>query len=230
MKYRLHILILSLFALTGTGAQNDSISDQTHTHYREDQFYVGINYNLLGNNTQDISQNGFSFGFQTGFLRDMPINEAGTMAVALGLGYSANSVNQNMLISDLDGVNNYTIVSNTAFTKNRFSFHLVEVPLELRWRTSAPDVYKFWRIYAGLKVGYVLSTSAKHEGDIGSVKINELRDIRRWQYGLTLSVGYNTMNLHAYYGLHKLFNSSATLNGESLNVRLIRLGLTIYIL
>ena len=42
--------------------------------YREDQFYIGVTYNLLGNLPSEVSQNGFSSGFHLGFIRDMPIS------------------------------------------------------------------------------------------------------------------------------------------------------------
>ena len=66
--------------------------------YREDQFYAGVTYNLLGKMPSGVSQNGFSSGFHLGFIRDMPINEKRNIAFGLGVGYSTNSFNQNILI------------------------------------------------------------------------------------------------------------------------------------
>ena len=56
--------------------------------YREDQFYFSITYNLLTQIPKDLKQNKFSAGLSAGFLRDMPINEKRTLAIAAGLGLS----------------------------------------------------------------------------------------------------------------------------------------------
>jgi hypothetical protein len=63
--------------------------------YREDQFYVGISYNILQNKPSGFSQNSFSSGFTFGFLRDMPINATRTFAIAPGLGFSYQNYHQN---------------------------------------------------------------------------------------------------------------------------------------
>ena len=73
MKY-LYLFIISLgfsATLIGQNTALDTIS--VDDKYREDQFYVAITYNLLGNKPNDVSQNGFSSGFHIGFIRDMPI-------------------------------------------------------------------------------------------------------------------------------------------------------------
>ena len=49
--------------------------------YREDQFYVGVTYNVLTNLPTGIGQNGFSSEISVGFLRDMPINKNRTYAL-----------------------------------------------------------------------------------------------------------------------------------------------------
>ena len=121
--------------------------------YREDQFYAGVTYNLLSNKPTELNQNGFSSGFHFGFIRDMPINKKQNIAIGIGLGYSANSYNQNLKISkEATGGFVYEIIEdNTSFTKNKFSQHLIEVPIQFRWRTSTDTEYKFWRIYTGFK-------------------------------------------------------------------------------
>ena len=52
-----------------------------HPKYREDQFYLGINFNLLLDFPEGVNQNGLSYGFQGGFIRDFPLNKACTFAL-----------------------------------------------------------------------------------------------------------------------------------------------------
>ncbi|MBN4070516.1 PorT family protein [Olleya sp. AH-315-F22] len=223
-------LILTLLSYQSIIGQTE-ITKETDTHYREDQFYFGVTYNLLSNMPQDMSQNGFSSGFHLGFIRDMPINKSRTLAFGLGLGYSANSFNQNLLISkSQQGVFNYEIRENGSFIKNKFSMHLVEIPLEFRWRTSTTDSYKFWRIYSGFKLGYIFASTSKFKNSEVSIKQKNISAFEKIQYGLTLSIGYNTWNAYLYYALNPIFKEEAKIDGESININAIKIGLIFYIL
>lgn len=221
------ILFISYQSIIG----QDNTITKTDNLYREDQFYFGITYNLLGKMPQDMSQNGFSSGFHLGFIRDMPINKSRTVSFGLGLGYSTNSFNQNLLISkDGQGMLNYEIIDGASFTKNKFSMHLVEIPFEFRWRTSTTDSYKFWRIYSGFKLGYVFTTTSKFSGSPQNIKLKNIDHFEKIQYGLTLSVGYNTWNAYLYYALNPIFKKEAKINDESIDINAIKIGLIFYIL
>lgn len=221
------ILFISYQSIIG----QDNTITKTDNLYREDQFYFGITYNLLGKMPQDMSQNGFSSGFHLGFIRDMPINKSRTVSFGLGLGYSTNSFNQNLLISkDGQGILNYEIIDGASFTKNKFSMHLVEIPFEFRWRTSTTDSYKFWRIYSGFKLGYVFTTTSKFSGSPQNIKLKNIDHFEKIQYGLTLSVGYNTWNAYLYYALNPIFKKEAKINDESIDINAIKIGLIFYIL
>jgi hypothetical protein len=212
--------------------QNDSITI-VDDKYREDQFYFSLTYNLLAQKPDGFSQQGFSAGFHLGFIRDMPINERRNWSIGLGLGVSSNSYNQNMLIAEQpNGEYNYSIINedSISFSKNKFTTYLVEVPLELRWRTSTAKEYKFWRIYTGVKFGYVFYNSSKFDGSIGKLKNVNISDIDGLRYGLTLSAGYSTWNAHIYYGLNSLFDKSAKIEGQSIDLTSVKIGLMFYIL
>ena len=103
---------------------NDSIT-VIDEKYREDQFYVSVTYNLLGNKPDGVSQNGFSSGFHFGFIRDMPLNKKRNLALGLGLGFSTNSFNQKLLISESNGTYDYTVLGDVSFSKNNFTTFLI---------------------------------------------------------------------------------------------------------
>ena len=211
---------------------NDSLT-VVDNKYREDQFYISVTYNLLTSIPENLSQQGFSSGFHFGFIRDFPFNERRNWAIGVGLGLSSNSYNQNMLIAeDATGGYEYSIINedSISFRKNKFSTYLVEMPFELRWRTSTATEYQFWRIYTGFKVSYAFYNTSKFDGSIGKIKNTNIEDISGLRYGLTLSVGYSTWNAHLYYGLNSIFDKNATLNGEHVDMRSIKIGLMFYIL
>lgn len=198
--------------------------------YREDQVYASVTYNLLANKPNGVSQNGFSSGFHIGVIRDMPINKKRNVAIGIGLGYSGNSYNQNLLIAkDETKSVTYSVLTDD-FTKNKFSTHLLEVPLEFRWRSSSVSDYKFWRIYAGFKMGYLFTHATKYRGSPSNQIYTDIDHFNDLQYALTLSFGYNTWNFHLHYGLNPIFNDKAILENKAIDMRAVKIGLMFYLL
>ena len=134
-----------LFALAQS---KDSIARSTK--YLDDQLYIGITYNTLYELPEGIDQNGFSNGIFLGYIKDLPINEQRNFGFGVGLGYCRNTYFQDLKIEEENGVTTFEEVR--AFDRNKFSFHTVELPIEIRWRTSTATRYKFWRVYSGMKL------------------------------------------------------------------------------
>lgn len=224
-------VILILFISLPVAAQEADII-KIDSLYREDQFYAGVTYNLLVKKPDSISQNGFSSGFHLGFIRDIPLNKKRNIALGIGIGYSANSFNQNLKIAKDDSkmVAYSVLTDNDDFTKNKFALHILEMPLEFRWRSSNISDYKFWRIYAGFKVGYLVTHTTKFEGFPENQKYSNIDHFNNFHYGLSASLGYNTWNFHLYYGLNSIFNDAATLNGNIIDTRAVKIGLMFYLL
>lgn len=214
-----------------TSVKTDTIA-VVDDQYREDQFYLSVTYNLLGNKPNGVSQSGFSSGYHLGFIRDMPINRRRNLAIGVGLGLSSNSYNQTLLISKDANNPQYTILNDNEiqFSKNKFTTYLVEFPIEFRWRTSTATNYDFWRIYTGIKLGYVLFNSSKFNSSEGDIKLSNIDDFNAFQYGLTFSAGYSNISFHLYYGLNEVFNKDATIDGQAIDMNSVRIGLIFYIL
>lgn len=211
--------------------QTDSILKDSR--YLEDQFYIGLTYNILLDKPENVDQRNLSYGLQGGFIKDIPINRNRTTALGVGLGYGVYSYYTNLrALETTDGFEYNVITTIDSLKRNKVETHMLELPLEVRWRNSTASEYKFWRIYAGVKLGYVLGGRSKYISN----KANKERasfyntDIRRFQYGLTFNFGYNTFNLHAYYGLNGLFNDGVIVDGTTIAIKPLRIGLIFYIL
>ncbi|WP_321539896.1 outer membrane beta-barrel protein [Flavobacterium piscinae] len=176
-------------------------------------------------------QDGFSTGLHLGFLRDMPINKNRTMAVAVGFGFAYQAYNQNLLISKNENTYTFTRIDNdVAYKKNQFSFINFDLPIELRWRTSTPESHKFFRLYTGIKLSYMLYNNSRFIASEGNIKINNNENFNAFQYGVYLATGYNTWNFYAYYGLNTIFKSEAKFEGRAMELSTLNLGLQFYIL
>ena len=242
MQRLLIFVICFSTAFTGFAQNDENLNESeknldslivTDKNYREDQFYASITYNLLGRKPDGVSQSGFSSGFHFGFIRDMPVNKQRNIAFGIGLGLSTNSYNQTLLISKNEGHFNYEVLAADAdYSKNKFTTYLVEIPIEFRWRTSTFSEYDFWRIYTGVKFGYVLYNSSKYNGNPNDIKLSAIEDFNKLQYGITLSVGYSKVNAYLYYALNPIFSDNAKLNsnGETIDLNTIKIGLIFYVL
>lgn len=209
---------------------NNSSNTKIDSLYREDQFYFGFTYNSLQNKPVGLVQTKFSKGFSAGFLRDMPLNKNRTIAVATGLGFSYTSFNQNILISTTNQTPIYTLIdSDISFQKNRMTQFLIDVPLELRWRSSTFESHKFWRIYAGAKLSYLVNNRSIYTDSQNKIIVSDNPDFRKLNYGVYLSAGYNTINVYGYYGLNSIFKTAKIAN-ESLDIKSLNIGVMFYIL
>jgi Outer membrane protein beta-barrel domain len=198
--------------------------------YREDQFYFSFTINTLQNKPVGLRQDKLSSGISAGFLRDFPLNKKRNVAIAPGLGFTFNNFNQNLAITELDNNPVYTLIdSDTEYRKNRFSQFLVDVPIEFRWRTSTYENHKFWRIYGGVKLSYLIYDNSVYEDAQGKIVVANNKDFDKFQYGTYISAGYNTINVYAYYGLNSLFKSAKT-NTEPINMNTMNIGIIFYIL
>tara|TARA_B110000261_G_scaffold1106_1_gene1034 strand:- start:57 stop:740 length:684 start_codon:yes stop_codon:yes gene_type:complete len=222
------LLMLFLNCLYTVKAQVNQTIEQDSL-YREDQFYVSVTYNALIDLPNNVSQNSFSTGVHLGAIRDFPLNKRRNIALALGLGYSFNSFNQNIRISGYNPYN-YTILESYNYSKNNFTQHFIEVPFEFRWRTSNAQSYKFWRVYTGLKLGYLIASKSVFNDRSGSDNQKNLTDLNKLQYGLTMSIGYNTWNGYVYYGLNPVFNDVSTIDLQSIDMSALKIGLIFYLL
>jgi outer membrane protein with beta-barrel domain len=196
--------------------------------YREDQFYFSVTYNLLQNKPQKFSLNGFSTGIGIGFLRDMPINKKRTYALAAGLGISYNKYHSNLLVTESGGDYTYEILEDVSYSKNKLEQLFLDLPIEFRWRNSTSESHKFYRVYAGFKVRYLLFNKTKFVGDETVIVFNN-KDFNQFQVGPYIAMGFNTWNFHAYYGLTPLFKS-AQANGNAIEMKTLNFGLMFYIL
>jgi hypothetical protein len=200
------------------------------TNYLEDQFYIGITYNFLLDKPVEVSQRNLSYGLQTGFIKDIPINTDRTVALGIGIGYNVNSYYSNLRATESGSDVVYDILDGDAnFKRSKVETHLIEVPLEFRWRNSTATSYKFWRVYTGLRFGYVVGGRSKFVSDLGNFSFYN-DDIRKFQYGLTFNFGYNTFNIHLYYSLINLFNDDVLVSGNQISMKPLRIGLIFYIL
>jgi hypothetical protein len=63
---------------------------------------------------------------------------------------------------------------------------------------------------------------------VGRTRLDHL-NLNPWQYGLTLSLGYNNWNGYLYYGLNPMFRD-AYVDQDELELKSVKIGLMFYFL
>lgn len=200
--------------------------------YREDQFYIGVTYNFLADSPAGTRSSGFSGGIQGGFLRDMPINKNRNIAIAVGIGFAYDQFGSNLFVGESpNGESIFRVLDNTVdYAQNRFQMASVELPIEFRWRTSTPIEYRFWRVYAGGRIGYAYWYKASFkqlDNVVYRTSISEFDPIR---LSATFGFGYNTVNFFGSYSFNPFYKDAFTVDGKKIDFKTVKVGLMFYIL
>lgn len=200
--------------------------------YRDDQVYLGVSYMLMTKKPSGIKSRGVSGSIQGGFLRDFPVNKNRDLSVAAGLGLAYDQLSENLFIGEDAGGNSIfrKLDQHVRYSQNRLVMAMVEIPVEFRWRTSTPTSYKFWRIYAGARIGYVYWYKASFKQAGNTVVQTSIPEFDPWRISATLSFGYSTFNFFASYSINPLFKNAELESGEKIDLKTLKLGLIFYLL
>jgi len=212
-------LFLVLLISSCVKAQSDSTF--VDNKYLEDQIYLNLTYISLLNTPPPISQSGFSFGLGGGFIKDLPVNSKRNVAFGVGLGYGFNNYYFNVRFENEEPNEDKTTLNS------KIMLHVVELPLEFRFRTSTATRYKFWRFYPGFKISYAFAENLSLGKD-ADFEVEGVAQYNDFLYGLTFSAGYNKWNIHLYYGLNDLI-TNAEGNDYEFAITDFRIGLVFYV-
>jgi hypothetical protein len=219
------LLLLFIFVVPLSYAQKDSL--ELGDKYSEDQIYFLVSYNELFNQPNQVKGSGFSYGLSAGYIDDITLNKQGTIALGLGIGYNYDAFNHGLKVTEID--NTVAFEVDNTLSSNRLSIHSLEFPLEIRWRNSDAIKYSFWRVYAGVKASYNFGNTFKFNEGTNTFSYKNVSRFNDWQYGLTLSVGYNALTAHMYYGLTPILKDSS-IGTSTISTKILRVGLIFYFL
>ena len=215
-------LFLFFWACFASAQIKDSLN------YREDQFYVDLNFSLQHIEINGFKQNGFSRSVHVGMLRDYPISNLGDKAIAVGFGYGFVRLVNNINVEQSQQSYLYNVPEAQRALRNVFSYHQLQLPVELRWRTSTSSEYAFWRVYLGYRLSYQFG--AQYQPFFGR-KFSLDNQLNEIQHSIGISLGFNTWNLRFDYNLTPLFKDEIrTINNRALKLFPLQLGLIFYLL
>lgn len=223
---KIFFILLSFFYCYTLFAQKDSL--QLGDKYAEDQLYLTISYAQLSNQPASVFKSNFSYGLSSGIIKDFIMNKQGSLSFAAGLGLGYNFFNHQLKVDEVNGITTFN--NDRSISENVFKTLNLEIPLELRWRTSNANKYSFWRVYTGVKLMYNLNNTFEYINSSNTnFSYNNISAFNNLQYGLTLSAGYDEFNINVFYGLSPIFKNGS-LNGENIDTKILKFGLIFYFL
>lgn len=220
--------LISIFLVSQM--MNSQIKDSIATidyNYLEDQLYFSFHKVYLVDKPINMEDYGFSNGVSVGFIKDIPLNQRRNRGIGIGIGYVYSTYKNNVKLVETNQTVEMSI-AESGFITSKLTLKALEFPIELRWRTSTPEKFKFWRIYPGFKLSYLINSSYSFVSDTETFKLKKLDNLTKWNYGFTLNAGYSTFNLYAYYGLQPIYKESSSAINES--IKELKVGLIFYIL
>ena len=222
---KIHIIYYYLLFFFGNTisvfAQKDSLN--INDSYWEDQLYINITYNIFRNQPEEVNPSKVSYGVGIGYIKDIPLNKRNTFALGLGLGYNYDLYTHGIVVEGDD----FSVSEN--IPTNKINLHNLEIPIQIRWRKSDAITYSFWRVYFGPKITYNFSNKFRYTIGEEDFEFKNINNYNKLQTGLELSFGYGPFNFYTYYGLSPFYDN-AILNNQTIDTKVLKLGLIFYLL
>ncbi len=182
---------------------------------RIDHLVVDFNTDRFQELPAGVEQGYFNFGVNVSLFHDHPINKKGSLAWAIGVGYSGLNIHHNARFSYTVDANNdiHTVwqpyPDGLEYNKNKINLNYLEVPFEIRIRSMKESVedrsVANFRLYLGFKGGYLVNSHTKFRDAETKVKVYNIRNLLMYRYGPTVRIGFKKVALHGFYSLTSIF-------------------------
>ncbi len=175
---------------------------------KQDRVVLNLNWDNWLNTSTGVDVKAFrSRGFSF-LLMNEKIYGKGNFATAIGFGFSSQNVHSNAFPTyNSDGSKTFLspFTPGVNYDLNKLSCNFIDAAFELRFRTNENKDHKRFKVTAGIKAGYLVQSHTKFEdGDI-KIKTYHIKNLNKFQYGLTGRIGYGKWGVSGYYSLVSLF-------------------------
>ena len=225
MKKYTYLLLLFFFATslqvfaqeetieTTVETTDDFIEFKKNINKSKDRLVIDLSYDMLLNLPDSIKTSGFSRGFNAYFTYDIVLGKS-KFSVAPGIGIGNNNYFMNYSLSS-DSLGTYfnKISDDIDVKKTKIALSYIDIPLELRYRSTKKKKGSSWKLAAGIKAGMMIQNKWKYKGEDLSnngsevkFKSYDIENINKFRYGVMMRGGYGMWNVFAYYSLSDVFN------------------------
>ena len=118
-----YVLIVFLYCFNIIG--QEKLNNSGSTSHRKDQIYFGASFMLLNSDPEKFKRQGNSKQFKLGFIRYIPLISSHKLAIGLGLGYSFQDYNSNLVRFNVNNGNSIFIINYTL--NQNLNYHLISL-------------------------------------------------------------------------------------------------------
>jgi hypothetical protein len=199
-------LFICVFSFSQT--KNDSEFDiYNYKPRKQDRLILELNHTGLLGLPENVTYKPTSGGVNFMLFFDYPLKNS-RFSFAWGAGISSHNIHGkiklNYKIDSISGNINFTSLEERTepYTRNRIGLKIVELPVELRFRTRTK--YQF-KAMLGFKIGYVAQSFKKTFDKDGKNKSYDIYGINPIRYGVNLRLGWEQVHLTCFYALSEVF-------------------------
>ena len=170
--------------------------------------------------SKPIRSRGFSL-----YLMNEKMDSIGVFGIGYGIGFSSQNVHTNAFISDSSGQVILTKIPDSLhYSLNKTALNFIDFAFELRFHSHPDHREKVYKLSVGIKGGYLLQSHTKYEDDNGKIKTYGIKELNKFQYGITGRIGYSKVALSMYYSLIPVFKKN---HAPEMTVMSVGIGLAL---
>lgn len=147
---------------------------------------VGVNFSMMFD--KSLGNSNFTFGYGIGLFSHNFHSNADFI-------YSRDTVS--------GGFNTKLEPFSRPVSLNRYAEKIIEIPLELRFRTKTDRQFK---IHVGGKIGYVVNNFRSIRDNDGKIRVYDIKNVNPLRYGVHFRIGFEQVALTGSYYLSEVFN------------------------
>ncbi len=198
-----------------------------------DHITVDLFSDIWKNTPEGMDTKTINRGISVSLLYDLPLGRT-NFTLAAGGAITSHNLYSNQSYKYNSMLARYDFAGLTHdYSKNKLSLNYFDIPVQLRYRSR--DLPHVFRIYAGIRAGYLINAHTKYTGQMaypppahssssydvirdGKYKEHRLGNIEKFRAGFTGLLGYGQANLHVYVPLMPVFTDNNASDMEAISV------------
>ncbi|GGH67929.1 outer membrane beta-barrel protein [Phaeocystidibacter marisrubri] len=168
----------------------------------EGKFIYDLTYDLLvpSQSVDGLQQEWYSNGHSFSFMGERSFVEG--FGFGYGFGFSIHNLHNNLAYVEVDPTSvSMTLLSDSLFNINKQNLSYFDIPLEIRYRGRSTQKGWFFRMSAGVRLGYRLTGSAYHRADDHAIRQYRVFTTSPYRAKVYARVGAGKVTLYAGYDL-----------------------------
>ncbi|MCE3228343.1 MAG: hypothetical protein K0S32_2894, partial [Bacteroidetes bacterium] len=147
-----------------------------------------------------------SVGMNIAVMFDKPIGYS-NFTFGYGIGFFSHNFHSNAdFVYMRDSLTNSFTTKlepfNRPFSLNRYAEKILEIPIEIRFKTKTDRQFK---IHVGGKIGYVVNNFRSIRDNDGKVRVYDIKNINPFRYGVNCRIAFQQFAITASYYFSEVF-------------------------